>query len=340
MELCAAARKAGVALEAQPFEIQYIIESIGSRPASSIREELGMTKTQFQQICGRHAVKTAKSAETLSLSEVTDKTRWLIEKVLKWSIDDELPRKISNTDFVKHALSNVVGYATKEKEEDERFRGFPAVSFLVCTAYPGVFQPYQFRHAKRGNYFKPPAGRQRLLEAVRWIVEEKLGLKVELLGETAKTKGFLRNADLSFYGISPHLYNRYFRYQNDLVEALLRVTGTPHKDGVATSNKLREALRAAGRPPRKCEVLECSASPQAGLDIHHVVPKATRRADFDLHSAPNLVALCPNHHRAARDYPWHSCLTLSMDQRRQELLNFLVTGAATQTLRGSTMRRR
>jgi hypothetical protein len=194
-----------------------------------------------------------------------------------------------------------------------------------------VFQLYQFRHAKRGDYFKLPAGRQRLLEAVRWIVEEKLGLKVELLGETAKTKGFLRNADLSFYGISPHLYNRYFRSQDDLFEALLKVTGTPYKGGVATSNKLRTTLTAAGRSPGKCEVLACSACPQVGPDIHHVVPKAIRSADFDLHSASNLVALCPNHHRAARDYPWHGSLMLPMDERRQELLNFLVTGAGTRT---------
>lgn len=323
IQLCAAVRRGGYALEVQPIELQFILDSFQSMPPRTIQEQLGLTPTQFQQILARLGIRSSRPAANLSFEEVISKTRWLVETALKWTVDDELPRRISGRHFVEHQLYSLVDYATRRKQEDPRFKGYPAVAYLTCVAYPGTFQPFQFRHAKGQKYFSGRDGKRRVLEAARWIAEEKLGLRIALLGTTARSKYFLRNKDLEFYGVPPNTYKRFFKSQSELIEALLKDVGIRHTHGNASSMRLREILEQAGRPPTACEVPGCTAHETATLDIHHIVPKATRTAKIDLHAAGNLVALCPNHHRAARDYPSQSRLSLSADERRDELLRIL-----------------
>jgi hypothetical protein len=323
LELCAAARRGGVYLEAQAPEIQYVIESIESKPALIVRRDLGMTVPQFQQLLQRLRLRASKPAHSLSLTEVTGKTRWLVESALRWNIDDELPRRISNEHFLDNRLFNLIEFATREKERDERFRGFPAVAYLVCTAYPGVFQPFQFRHAKGRSYFKGREGKRRLVNAVRWILEAKLGLKIGLLQKTALSKYFLRIVDLRFYGIPPNLYEIYFRTKGELIEALLGSIGVERSEARASSVKLRKILEAAGRAPVHCEIANCTSPLSGGLHIHHIIPKAMRLEKMQLHSASNLVALCPSHHSAAHDYPWHNLLKLTADERHRVLYDFI-----------------
>ena len=321
IDLCAAVRRGGYALEVQPTEIQFILEAIDTRPAEAIRTRLEMTKSQFQQILMRFELRASKGSACLSPDEVIAKTRWLFEERLCWEIDDELPRRVQNDHFVSNSLSNLIGYAVEQKERDERFRGFPAVDYLTCIAYPGVFQPFQFRHAKGGTAFYGRNGRLHVLEAVRWILEKKQGMSFKVLNQSAQSKYFLRNADLQYYGIPPHTFRRFFGTQNELIQAVLRYVGAEHRPPRATSRALRAALGSASD---KCAVPNCRPPRGSGTHIHHIIPRSARATRIDIHSALNLVALCPNHHGAARDYPWWSRLSLSMEKRRDELVRFLV----------------
>jgi hypothetical protein len=327
VELCAAVRAAGESLEAQPLEIQYLLESFTRVPPTVLRAQLGMSATQFSQLCSRLGLATRQAAGDLTLDVVGERTRWLVETVLSWELDDSLPRRISSQHFIRSGLHNVVAFATEEKEKDTRFRGFPAVAFLLCTAYPGVFQPFQFRHAKANSYFKGRNGKRRYLEAVRWVLEEKLGIRREYLQQAASSKYFLRTADLQFYGLGPHLYVEFFPSKSVLLEELLRYWGHERTSSVATTARLRQTLADSGRPVNGCEVPDCTAAVSAGIEIHHIVPKATRSTRIDLHAADNLVALCPNHHRAARDFPWEARLQEEPETRRSELLTFLTAAS-------------
>lgn len=53
IELLKMMRQRGIIRDAQPIELQYIKDNIDSVPPNVIRENLGMTPTQFSQICQR-----------------------------------------------------------------------------------------------------------------------------------------------------------------------------------------------------------------------------------------------------------------------------------------------
>jgi len=125
IDRCAAVRRGGYALDAQPIEIQFIVDEIESQPAEAIRTALGMTKSQFLQILMRFDLRASTGADCLYPDEVIAKTRWLFEKRFCWKIDDDLPRLVQNKHFVSNKLGNLIGYAVEQKERDERFMGFP-----------------------------------------------------------------------------------------------------------------------------------------------------------------------------------------------------------------------
>jgi hypothetical protein len=323
IELCAAIRRAGELLEAQPIEIQYLLENATTIPPSIMRNDLAMSASQFYQLCSKYDLINRQSSQKLTLTEATQKTRWLIEKKLNLPIDDSLPRRITSVHFTENNLNNCVEFATKQKENDSRYRGFPAVAFLLCTAYPGAFQPFQFRHAKGNSYFEGRDGKKRYLEAVRWMLEEKLQLKRDLLKQTASNKYFLRTVDLQYYGLGAHLYRRFFPSKQVLLEELLRNWSSNSIKKPETTNTLRTKLLAAGRNVDVCEVPGCTTPNVGSVDIHHIIPKATRNSRVDLNSTENLIALCPNHHRAARDFPWEAYIRDSAQVRKEALLEFL-----------------
>jgi hypothetical protein len=326
LELCASIRASGAPLEAQLLEIQYVLDESKRAPLPQLRDTLRMTASQFSQLCARYGVASRRAAADLTMEEVVARTQRLVSEVLGWEVTDELPRRITSQHFSDNGLYNCVSFATKAKEADPRFRGLPAVAFLICTAYPGAFQPFQFRHAKNASYFGGRDGQQRYLDAVRWMLEEKLQLKRDSLTQLSRSKYFLRTTDLEFYGIGAHLYRRLFRSKEAMVSRLLKALEVDRGGTVATTGRLRSAMLAAGHVPDLCEVPGCRGARGAGVDIHHIIPKSTRtrRPTIGVHAAENLVALCPNHHRAARDFPWQTVVQ-DPPARRPNLLSFLRT---------------
>ena len=295
-------------------------------PASAIRERLGLTKTQFDQICQKVLKKPQRRSLTdMTLEQAAQKTRWLIEEKLGWPIDDYLPRQITRKHFTDNDLYDCIRFAEINKKADEVFRHFPAVAFLVCHAYPGHYRPFQFRHAKSNQYFRGPGGKTRLIRAIRWIIEEKLMLDIANLDIVAKNKYFLRVADLEFYGIGAIYWREHFANKDELVAEVLRTYQIDEPRGAVNIARLRETLQEAGIDVTRCACPGCDAGEEAGIEIHHIFPKSRRfECPVFIHSADNLVPLYPNHHSKAAKFNWRT-LPRDSTKWRQILIDYLLS---------------
>ena len=312
LKLTSLLRRKGIVTDIQPSELEYISENIDRMPASEIQKELSLTESQFSQIVEKVlGKKRRKSLAELSLPEVTEKTRWLIEEKLHFKVNSLLPRELTNKHFVDNDLYDCIRFAETEKKNDSRYKHFTAVAFLVCQAYLHTFQPFQFRHSKTNEYFTGSSGRKNLINAARWVIEKKMGHRPESLPVISRSKYFLRSSDLQFFGIGNHQFKTHFSSRDEFVSAILKeyqvVLNKPRRG----TTKLRETLTESGRHPGKCEVLGCYFDDEFGLDIHHIVPvSASKQVRIDINRIENLIALCPNHHRIAGRFDWKNDLNL------------------------------
>ena len=306
LELTSLLRRKGIVTEIQPSELEYISENVDRMPASAIREELSLTESQFSQIVEKVlGKKRRKSLAEISLSEATEKTRWLIEEKLHFDVNDFLPRELANKHFVDNDLYDCIRFAETEKKNDSLYKHFTGIAFLVCQAYPRTFRPFQFRHAKTNEYFRGPSGRKNLINAARWVIEKKMGLRPEFLQVTGRNKYFLRSADLQFFGIGRHQFKTHFSSRDEFVSAILKEYQVAPNKSRSGTTELREILTESGRRLENCEVLGCYFDDEFGLDIHHIIPvSASNQVSIDINCIENLIVLCPNHHRIAGKFDW------------------------------------
>ena len=312
LKLTSLLRRKGIATEIQPSELEYISENIDQMPASAIQEKLSLTESQFSQIVEKVlGKKRRKSLAEISLSEATEKTRWLIEEKLHFDVDDFLPRELAKKHFVDNDLSDCIRFAETEKKKDSLYRHFTAIAFLVCQAYPHTFRPFQFRHAKTNKYFKGPSGEKHLINAARWVIEKKMEHRPESLPVISRSKYFLRSRDLQFFGIGSHQFRIHFSSRDEFVSAILKEYQVVLNKSRGGTAKLRKILTESDRRPEKCEVLGCYFDDEFGVDIHHIVPRsASNQVRIDINCIENLIVLCPNHHKMAEKFDWKNDLNL------------------------------
>jgi len=293
-------RRKNICCDIQPFEIDFIFNNLKNIPISEIRQTLGLTRTQLDQILRNKVDKEISSPKTLSIEEVIAKTKWLIEEKLQLERDDFLPRIISNTDFMDADLYQCIKFANDHKINDSYYKSFSAVTYLICKAYPTLYRPFQFRHSKTNVYFKGKEGRKNLVNAAIWVISEKMHLTLDSLSSASKSKYFLRARDLAFYGITPKLYQMHFKTLDNFKASIL--SNFEQKNYVhQTTNKLRSTIIEDGRDPTKCEAHGCNII--GTIDIHHIIPKSNISLDpKKIHNANNLIALCPTHHRIAHSF--------------------------------------
>ncbi len=313
LELTSLLRQKGIVTDIQPWDLEYINENIDRIPASEIEKELSLTHNQLSlilyNVLGK---KRRKSANEMSLTDATSRTKWLIEEKLHFDVDDFLPRNIQRKHFVDSDLYDCLRFAETEKKKDSIYKNFTAIAFLVCQTYPHKFRPFQFSGSKTNEYFRGPGGRKNLINAARWVIEKKMEHKPELLAEISKNKYFLRSKDLQFFGIGSPWFRIHFSSRDKFVSAILKeyqIVMDKSKSG--TTRKLREILTESGRHPGKCEVPGCYFDDEFGVDIHHIVPRsASNQVRIDINCIENLVVLCPNHHRIAEKFDWQNKLNL------------------------------
>lgn len=313
LELTSLLRQKGIVTDIQPWELEYINENIDRTPASEIEKELSLTHNQLSlilyNVLGK---KRRKSANEMSLTDATSRTKWLIEEKLHFDVDDFLPRNIQRMHFLDNDLYDCLRFAETEKKKDSIYKNFTAIAFLVCQTYPHKFRPFQFSGSKTNEYFRGSGGRKNLINAARWVIEKKMEHKPELLAEISKNKYFLRSKDLQFFGIGSHWFRIHFSSRDKFVSAILKEYQIfMNKSKSGTTRKLREILTESGRHLEKCEVPGCYFDDEFGVDIHHIVPRsASNQVRININCIENLVVLCPNHHRIAEKFDWQNKLNL------------------------------
>ena len=314
-------RKKGICKEVQPFEIKYINEMINKIPLSELRQQLGVTKTQLDQLIRGKLSSKSTSSSQLSLDDVISKTKWLIEDKLKLNLDDFLPRSITSKQFYEADLYHCIKFATALKAKDRYYKSFSAIAFLVCKAYPSLYKPFQFRHSKTNDYFKGKTGRKNLINAAIWVIEDKMHLSPESLKALSNSRYFLRSRDLAFYGISSHWFRMHFDSHDEFINSILsNFEITKHTN--ITTKQLREILLESGRNIDKCELKSCLLKCKAP-EIHHIIPRSIRTIKPDkLHAPDNLLVLCSKHHTQAHQFEWQK-YSFEGANLRDELMLFL-----------------
>lgn len=324
LEFCKMLRTTGLNPYIKDIEIQYIKDAFESGiPTQKVKETLGVTETQFSQICSRHGFKQLRGIRDITLEDAIKNTKWLIEEELKIDIDDFLPGYIRQDHFVQSGLSDCIRFANIQKKKDSYYKHFSAVAFLVCHTYPEIFKGYQFSHAKQNNYFKGVDGKKVYLLEVAWVIENKMGLKLKDINTYISNNTFLRSKDLSFYGLGYHTFKHLFNSVEEIKNELLKKHGTTDKITSIKTDKLRVKLLEVNMP-FLCSMKNCDhKSPQ----VHHIIPKREKmrlrnyKIDFD--TVDNLIFLCPNHHGDAEKVDWKQFLDAPKEKRRELLLDVL-----------------
>ena len=328
VEVSRTLRKARIVTDVQPCELSFIVEKIDAMPDRAILEHLGLSASQLEQILRRHGIRKKLKPERMTLEVCTARTRWLVEERLELPINDQLPREITNTHFTEHGLYPVVAFATASKAKCPTAKHFSACAFLIDQAYPGRFKPWQFRHAKQNQFFSGKHGRRNFLDALLWLTETKVGVTREALPHVIGTHSFLNVRTLQDYGLGANWWRQLWPSKGEMLEALAKrvgVTPTGHRD--QTTVRARARLKAAGIDVARCAVPGCPIIGLDDVEIHHIVPKATRvTGSFDLHAAENLVPLCRHHHGVAgRFRPPASALRTPADLRPWLIRKLAVT---------------
>jgi len=94
-----------------------------------------------------------------TLDKAIEATKWLIEEHLKWTHVD-VCAKLNKDVFRDTSLGYIL---------NRYFSGAPYKA--VVAAYPNEYMPWELRNLPKSFWT-----RQTILEAVRWLVEEKVGL--------------------------------------------------------------------------------------------------------------------------------------------------------------------
>ena len=324
IELTSLLRNKGISKDIKPEELQYISENIDRMAPDEIRNKLSLTPTQFSQILEKTlGKKQRKPLAEMSLSEVIDKTKWLIETKLNFKVDDRLPRNITQKHFSDNGLYNCIRFAETEKKKDSAlYRHFTATAFLVCHAYPDKFRPFQFKHAKTNEYFKGPGGKKNLINAAKWVIEEKKHYNPEFLSDISSNKYFLRSSDLQFYGIGIHQFKIHFKSVEGFISAILKEYSIISNNARRGHTKeLRNALSISGNAPDICEVTGCEWKPP---ELHHIIPvSASNRIKFDINCVENIISLCPNHHKVAGKFDWERLNLKEPNTWRETILDYI-----------------
>lgn len=102
--------------------------------------------------------------------------KWILEEKLKLT-DTELKEQLSQKIFYENGLRGMLQVC---------FNGSPFEA--INTTYSGKFKPWEFNQVPRSYWTK-----EKGIEAVRWLIEEKLQLTSEQLKEKLSIKMFKEN---------------------------------------------------------------------------------------------------------------------------------------------------
>lgn len=312
-------RKKGKVRDILPIELNEILNKKNMMPLDDLRKEFGFTKTQFSQICSRYDIgKMIKGTNEYSEEEIILKTKHLLEKKLNFIIDDILVRNLNSKTIIDAGGSYLIDYANEKKKDDKVYKYFSSIAYLFNLAYPNKFRPYQFMHSP---YTKDYFSRKIYLGELVTIMEDKMELNPDNINTLKKCNGFLKKAELEFYGLGQNLYTRLFGSKKEMIRQLLIHLDKKDNNQYENTNKLSEKLLAEGIDPRKCYCKECNNSQ---IDIHHIYPKKfASNVNFNIDSIFNLIPLCKEHHSMARNMDVEKLELKDKDKWRNNVIEYL-----------------
>lgn len=244
-----------------------------------------------------------------------------MEEKLKLVIDDTLPRILKKHHFTDNDFYSCIRFAEHHKKADQHYKHFSSVAFLICKSYPGIYQPFQFSHSKTNQFFRGSRGKKNFLDAVKWVIENKLCM----VSEDLKTRkdSYLNSRELQYYGLGLYWYTQYFCSIKELNEEIVKFyTGQATSSPTITTKRLREILTQDDVNVNKCYIEGCSCSDE--IQIHHMIPrKFAHMIKLDIHSPKNLIPLCPDHHEKAKLFDWKKLLKIDPNDWRKVLSDFL-----------------
>ncbi|WGX75476.1 hypothetical protein QJS64_16050 [Paraclostridium bifermentans] len=86
-------------------EVDYILSNMNDENIKDIQEELYLTDSQLSQIRTRYKIAEKglmpQNLSTYTKEQVAEKTRYIVEEILKLELDDTLPRQITVSDFTQ-----------------------------------------------------------------------------------------------------------------------------------------------------------------------------------------------------------------------------------------------
>lgn len=290
-------RKRGILNEVDVSEINYIIDNSSKKDLEVIREELGLTNTQFSQICSRYKLgKRNKGIGEYTEEEVIEKVRYLLEETLKLKIDDKLVSKITRDTFKVKGGDALIRYAEKNKKNHPMYKYFSPIVYLFHLTYPNQFRPCQFMHSpKTAKFFNE----KRYLGELVVIMEEKMNFNIDNVPKLIECNNFLTKRDLQFYGLGSHLYLKLFDSKDDMLEQLLSHLNQEKLKRWEGTDKLRGKLELVGIDTTKCYCSDCN---NTVIQIHHIHNKRNSHlVDFNVDDEYNLIPLCVEHHKMVKD---------------------------------------
>jgi hypothetical protein len=160
-------------------------------------------------------------------------TRFMIENLLGWDYDD-IREKLNIQVFAKYKLRGMAAQLFGEHTWK-----------VVDNAYPGIFKPWELKGSNVGRWTK-----RLRIEAVRWLVEEKLNLPREHLM-------YIEAHDFEQHGLAGLLSHYNGSPTAALAEAYPDVDLDKEKDthlGMRTSGEIKEMLTVI------CRAYNCTAT--------------------------------------------------------------------------------
>ena len=233
-------------------------------------------------------------------------TKYLIEEELKFKIDKNLPKKISK-DIFKGQYFQIYTYALEQIKKDSYWNQFPAISFLICRAFPNKYLPTQFWKQAKFNYFDYKKNILNTMIDIFYIENEvdlkKTKIDKEALSSMILDKhGTFSDPNIRAYGISRKYWEKTFKTKNlkTLREALVLFLGLQKNQKRENKKVLITNLKKQKIDPYKCYLCERKTR----IEIHHIIN--VKQSSFisksdNINDGENLIPLCVYHHDDARN---------------------------------------
>jgi len=272
-------------------EISFIAENKDRIPRWRIMGKFNLKNYHFTNLTKSIGISFKETEEDFALNSL----KWLVEEELRLKINDELPLKISESLLREHKLSKIRNYVYSLQKNNKELYPLPSLFVLFDIIYPNIFKPWQFRGMKKEYWSDNNLGKLRLAEALRWLIEEKKKISIDLIPKLKKHRTFITARELQYY----HLYQDTFQNQFKNLDEWINYT-YPEIDNKITRENTRQLLSKLNEAKRNINTCE-TCGIDKNIEIHHIIPLLIGGTN-DVY---NLICLCSNHHTEAHKNNYH-----------------------------------